>query len=715
MKRLIFCLILLVFGMIAITAKAQSLSEARDKGDYVAYKNALIKMVESRAQDGFNPDDGTLVHALALLELLRSTGIEHINEFAATEDGKEFLKVFLSNREWVAAYISNGPIPSNTSAGLRTLANIYKTDPDAATSRYIPLATAVALVYHSGCSDRAAQGVPPVERYMFYKKSHVEGKLHSSFDKLSVAHLRWVVIVQYSNRDLEWLQDNVSVPITEIHSVCWIPRYRGVNDFGNTVQGPLYNVPARAKVSHMENTAVNGGVCGAMSHFGATYAQARGIPATPKGQPGHCAYAYRVAPNEWTPSFGGPDGGSLYDFWRDSFAYTWMADDLFTDAEKTALATRYFWYARTVHELSGLKKAFPHYLEAMAIQPLHYGIYHALIKTADADQSGDMGEKEWKELAQRVQTGMKKHPMPMCDLLAMFDEKHLMPNLKPKQGIAYLISLNKTVAHNLRPGWTPWNPAHAALAKYIGKLDPKNQIIFYRDVLSCYVEAKHDFMIGEVMAWGTNHFASREDELTDAIIEAFSGGKKGKDVDQNLRQRIFQQAIRASEASKSIATFHKLNEVGYGKKPKTTADNFPRPSKGKLLSDKGMIYFGGTDNYDNPLTHFGMLTENGGGFHGPGKVNGKNNFAVVILPEAKTISGITVVNTDSNKGRCTGLAILVSDDEQTWREIGRAESFSNGHTFDFSDQRITSRLIKVEKISPEDTVFHLKNICVYGN
>eukprot|EP00656_Telonema_subtile_P025598 TRINITY_DN2763_c0_g1_i1.p1 TRINITY_DN2763_c0_g1~~TRINITY_DN2763_c0_g1_i1.p1 ORF type:complete len:562 (-),score=87.81 TRINITY_DN2763_c0_g1_i1:144-1829(-) len=45
-----------------------------------------------------------------------------------------------------------------------------------------------------------------------------------------------------------------------------------------------------------------GGVCGNISKFGTSMAQAHGVPAMPVGQPGHCAFIYQKSPGVWTLS-----------------------------------------------------------------------------------------------------------------------------------------------------------------------------------------------------------------------------------------------------------------------------------------------------------------------------------------------------------------------------------------------------------------------------
>lgn len=708
-----------------------TLGSAAESGDFELYRKLLDELIDSRLKgDALDAGDKVLLHALALDELVRRTGVENLKTVASTPQGRKFLRLFLADRDWVATYLSSGPVPENTPDGLNTLKDIWVLDKDVAKSAYMPLATAVSLVFHSGVNKSrmenvADDGCPkltPVARYRFFKDSHKAGRLHSMFGNLSAVELRWVVMAPYGNESLTWLQENVDVPLFEVSGICWIPRYRGVNDFGNTIQGPLFYAPSRPGRTWAEDVALNGGVCGALSTFGALYAQSRGIPATPKGQPGHCAWAYRAAPGEWIACFGGPDGGSLHDFWKDTFAYTWMADDLFTEKDETRDAHQLFWLANRLLEKKGLEAAWPVYRQALARQPLHYGIRKELIEhaLADAKKGADtfMTPELWSELIESTLAGMQRHPMPMADLLALFEQDHFVAGKDKSEKLSYFVRIHKAIAEHLRPGWTPWNVPQNVLDRQMKMLgDQKAELDLFRDVLACYVGANHEHMTGEFIEWGGKRFSRTPEEqggFTTALVGAFSGGE-GQGADEKLRRSVFVQAIRSAETSKNIDSFQKLSTAAADLTNFKLNYDYKAPEGGKLVSDKGLLYLGKGDGYDEPLNHRGLLTEQGGFFHGPGKADGKPNFAVVMLPSSVTLTDVVVVNRlGSNQYRNKSVTVYVSTDEQNWTEIGRIENLEKEGRLNLRGKNITARWIKVEKGEPEDEPFHLHNICVYG-
>lgn len=706
--------------------RAETLAKAQDRGDFVAYSRILDDYIESRLKKrGFQPDDRVLFHALAVEELIRTTGVEAMTRVAETPEGRDFLKIFLVDRDWVPLYVSNGPFPTNIPDGLLTLARIVREDPDAKTEPYRSLATAVALTFFSGrlydkgefenLREEDGTRVGAVDRYRFYKESHQAGKLHPMFDGLAPWALRFVVCARQGNGSLTWLQDNVDVPLDEIDGVCWVPRYRGVSSFGDTIQGPLfYAASCRALSCWAEDVAKNGGVCGALSTFGTTYAQARGIPATTKGQPAHCAYAYRAAPGDWVASFGGPDGSSHCDFWRDQFAYTWMADDLFSDVEKTTEADRLYWLARHRHEKGGLRSSFPCFNQALDKQPIHYPARRALIDACLADTTGFMNEKRWFALASELISNMQKHPMPMHELLALFDEKNVWPSLPPARRMKLFLDEHQAIASNIRPGWTPWNVSRDVLERQARSLS-EDELVLFRDALACYIQAGHQHLIGELIGWGGKRYSSspeRENAFISSLIAAFS---KGRNVDEAIRRKIFSQAILAAETSKSIGAFQQLNNAVRDLSKAEQAYDYKRPTRGKLIGDKGLIYFGKLDHWDPPLLHRALLTEGGGAFHGPGTFDGKPNFAVVVLPESRKLAEIVLVNRPRHEVRNQSLSVYVSNDEQNWTEIGRCDDFGPEFRLDLRTRNVEARFVKIEKGTPENESFHLRNICIYAD
>ena len=83
----------------------------------------------------------------------------------------------------------------------------------------------------------------------------------------------------------------------EYVGACWQAPYKLNNLFGDSIHGSAYYAPF-GHLIHAERVRNVGGVCGSLSRYGANAARANGIPALTMGEPGHSAYAVRVARGE---------------------------------------------------------------------------------------------------------------------------------------------------------------------------------------------------------------------------------------------------------------------------------------------------------------------------------------------------------------------------------------------------------------------------------
>ncbi|MCX7007519.1 MAG: discoidin domain-containing protein [Kiritimatiellaeota bacterium] len=714
-----------VASMMLVSRGAESAAALFARGDMPAYKVALDAWLDSIERTLTDPDAAArwqklsatpgYLHTLAQAELLRVTGLENVAKIMATPNGRAFLSTFMADPAWLEMYLVSGPVPEKTPDGLATLRDIWLADraPDAA--KYRHLATAVALVFNSDpqkkrlreVTTRDRNPLTPPARYQFFKASHKAGKLKPLFDKLATWELRWVVVAPVENEALAWLQEHVNVPLAESDGVCWIPRYRGVNDFGNTVQGPLF-YPARSQINWAEDTAAHGGVCGALSTFGTFNAMAHGVPATTKGQPGHCAHAIRLAPGDWKPCFGGPDGSAHLHFGPDIFAYVWQADDAFGDFAAMRRSTQLAWRARRT-------QARGDFAAAIAAQPLNHPLWQEYISRCQADPA--CGKDDWKKIADDLLRGMAKHPRPMCDLLALFDEKNLWTALNVEEKTAFFLKVHELIATNQRPGWSPWEMPRDVLAKQLKALgDADKDGEFFGQALAAYVRHGQEFFIGKLIDWGTEKLAksrSGREQFFAAITAAL--GEAGGGTDDKIRRKVLESAIRATEEARSVAGFQMLSAA---------AKKFAAPEgklkldtpRGKLVSADGLLYLSGFDGYDPPLNHRGVLTEDGGLFHCQPAKDDKDGHAwvVVQLRGECLLSGLALGNRASNQQRCKSLRISTSTDEKTWKPLAEIGDFKQQYKLDVSDKAVRARWVKIENTTPKSDAFHLRNVCIFG-
>eukprot|EP00913_Durusdinium_trenchii_P009375 g8811.t1 len=128
------------------------------------------------------------------------------------------------------------------------------------------------------------------KRYQHYCANAVAKELFPEFRSLKAWHFRYVLGSWHSDDDLAWSRANVSKE---------------------------YKKPDAT----MPRILSYGGVCGAVSKFGASCCQAFGVPAMPVGQPGHCAMIWRGPGGRWCLE--NDNGGWNQSWMHDKIQRTW--------------------------------------------------------------------------------------------------------------------------------------------------------------------------------------------------------------------------------------------------------------------------------------------------------------------------------------------------------------------------------------------------------
>mmetsp|Transcript_16635 Transcript_16635/g.42997 ORF Transcript_16635/g.42997 Transcript_16635/m.42997 type:complete len:690 (-) Transcript_16635:94-2163(-) len=166
----------------------------------------------------------------------------------------------------------------------------------------VRLAVACALCYAEGATDPNMHEAPIdfVERYYCFVRAAKDGLLFAGFEMLTAWHLRYVVGSWHADGCLDWARQNVNNEVRhpdKVGEAARMVRYKDFNESGVSVQEGLRFYDG--KKSTMPVIFSYGGVCGAVSKFGASACQAFGVPAMPVGQPGHCAMIWRAPGGEW--------------------------------------------------------------------------------------------------------------------------------------------------------------------------------------------------------------------------------------------------------------------------------------------------------------------------------------------------------------------------------------------------------------------------------
>ncbi len=142
-------------------------------------------------------------------------------------------------------------------------------------------------------------------KYDFYKQSYANDALFPVFKDLKPWEMS--VVLQTINNigqveDFAWGQQYLSKrpKITEKNignAACGLIPYRDKNKDGISVHtgGAFYD----HKPVSLQIYTEYGGVCGAVSKGSSGFCRAKGVPAFPVGQPGHCALVWRQPGSHW--------------------------------------------------------------------------------------------------------------------------------------------------------------------------------------------------------------------------------------------------------------------------------------------------------------------------------------------------------------------------------------------------------------------------------
>lgn len=280
--------------------------------------------------------------SLAQYEFIRFCTEKKIVEIADKPKGKEFMKKFMDNGDWLESFLWSGPPAVSWAQALENLYVLDRHTDGMERAVFNRLATALAL--------QAGKMRPYsfVDRYKHIQEAYRGGLLHAGFSRMDVREMRWTFYLGGNRAEYEFLLDDMQRTAPEYLGACWSCSYLGHNAYGDTVQGPLYYKPWSHVYGWKEGSRKVGGVCGSLSHYGSDAAKSHGVMSTWISQPGHCAYVVRLG-GRWPIGFNvaGPTGFGVPGWTGTGYA---TANRLYEEVEfdraNFETATRIGWAAR---------------------------------------------------------------------------------------------------------------------------------------------------------------------------------------------------------------------------------------------------------------------------------------------------------------------------------------------------------------------------------
>lgn len=601
----------------------------------------------------------------------------------------------------------SGPLPDDPEKMVRVLADLRRQDPaglDDPADLGTALAVALTFGQKSWPEDKA------FDRYAFFRDSRRQGLLHPVFGTLEPWEKRYVVSAGgnggyggWDDASLVWLRDHVKLPIDAYPGACWQAPYRLHNLFGDSIHGSEYYAPFGHMI-HAERVREIGGVCGSLSHFGATAARANGIPAITMGEPGHCAYAVRLARGQWTPAYSLSWQRGLHtSLWGHTWTELVLQDLAMADRAARLASTMALWEARAATDPAVIEAA---YRKAIAAQPVNLPVWKEA--TEFLKSKGTLDAAAWLVLRDQALAALAPWPEAAWTALSGF----LAPAMAATpsgERVGFLLAYHFAIADQAGP--VPWDFPRAlnAQADSLGQ-DPQAALLFFEQVLA--IQAGSASWFAPTIAWGQERFG-KNPATTEAYFatlgKVFSSGSASANKD-GLRAAL-RPAVLSASAADNVEAFQALGKAGASLREPGTfkADPFP----GELLTSGGLLKVSSTSGWDSPEYHWGVLEEGGGSFHTESEVRA---HAIVRLGKLGELTGIIIGNSGGgqNGPRQIPLKVSISEDGQAWTPVFRAETNEGQWRIPLEGKAPRVQFIKVERDDDRREFFHLQAIHAYG-
>ena len=711
-----------------------TLASTLAKGDFESLEKGLLAQIEKNAAGKNASDiykDKELLSLLTLVDILQTTGSKNLTELTQKEKKYiPFFNAFFNDLDWMQLYLQAGLIPKDKAVSLRVLGDIWLAHgKDADFKTYLSLATGTAAAWgegnfsprlQAGESDTTGGKCDPVWRYNFFKEAHKAGKLHTNFINLKPWEIRFVSGGTWDDASLEYLQNTINIPPRRYGWACWRAEYTGTSEFGESIQGPLFYTPWNKEIGQAQKTVEHGGVCGALSHVGHTAAAARGIPSYPVGQPGHCAYGFRLERGKWEGGFGGPDGGPHNAiFPGPAPTSTRLMEEAFKDDDKVDVGYKTASIAKIMGQLGQTKTAKSAWKQSLRMLPHNMFLQQEF---QDFALNNDLyTPEEWYTYATQLLAVHKTHGFAALETLKKILPKAL-EGASDEKKLEWFAMVQEALAQTPISWAVDITPI---LQEQKSSLDDiKSGELYLANLLNTHMNIGDGSNFGKVLEWAIeNYVNSGQGEafsrsFSTAVAQSGSSENKTDSSDDATKQKqdkmrdAFGKAIVAAENARSLSAVRAISDAA--KEYQRDSYNAPTEAQlnlpeGKLVSDKGFLRLSTSSNWDSPCDHLNVLSLKGGAFHTD---NEEKPEVIVQLAEPANVSSLLIVKNHGNEWRTKKMKISRSTDGATWYEMAATEDMPSQWRIDFPDAP-AAKWIKIESMPKEKTPLHLSRILVF--
>ncbi len=660
---------------------------------------------------------------LAVLQLVSQVGPRGVHAVTEQRMGTSLLFALTSDLDWMTGLMYSGPT-EKLDRVLLYLAKIYsRFSEDMADPVARRIATTAALEF--GGNNWGEKEL--IDRYLYYYGSYKEKKLNVLFNDLRYWETRFVTGCGKpgqsgwgSVRSMTWQRDNVRLPVEGYCGAAYQLEYRLRSIAGDSVFSGDYLAPV---LKYTNNTTAwahreIGGVCGALSHYGAYAALAAGLPAMPMGEPGHCAYTVRVN-GEWMRC------NSIYwqhgldkSFWKE---YAWdfliLTQNVYDDHYKTLVSSQLMAMGDVLASRRKMLAASRAYEDAVGAQPLNWGAWRRYLGYMKEKAPRDA--EKWKEAHNRVvETLAVKYHHAAATLLSKYVYPTLFENVKDRKVLNKLFAAFFEKCETF--GNNRWDVTELLNTQMSSCTTKEEKFKYMKEALKTLM-SKRDYA-GAVLSWGLDFIATlkgddpetiaMQDEFTELVIKTMSKARTTKkEIDTTWA--ALGEAICTAADNGDRKTFQAIGKLSYRKCKKFFPNNKYkfRPIPGKIVSQTGLLTTK-TELSGAPAQraclHWGVLQRHGGAM--PCKFGGQGDHIKIELEQECEINGAVaifkaVVKNDRD------YVLDVSTDGQNWTTVGRVRAAGPMVRLDCRKMKKTGRFVRLwrdgDKYEPEIEAFYI--------
>lgn len=603
--------------------------------------------------------------------------------------------------------------------------------PDDRVPREIATATALEYARFGWTVNNAC------ERAEYFVRNWRQNRLHKQFDNMPFL-LRRVTCGWKGDHSsgkpesLTWALNNVHVTDDRYTGCCWRCGYILNNVYGDSIHGSPYFEPFEGMYldNHHKFTQEVGGVCGGLSHFGASAACANGVPGLTMGEPGHCAYIIWMN-GKWTPAYSVDWQRALHwRPWMDNYNYSTLdlTTELYSAAQKNAtrLSNAYFALAQIeqqkyqgVQSLKFLIQAHKLYLQAEAAQPRNYPVFRAHAEMLKQYMPGY--SQAWMDFNASICRNMVPvYPECASTLMRLYVYDNLA---KSGADAATQEAAISAFWQNIKArGPERWN-MQELLDKQIAMLNnirkdagSENICTVFRSMMMNTIS--NEAYTSYALECGNNMLKNMDEEGKSRILTIMTEAiTTGEGMSPESRQKALVNAVLTTESMRDAGAFQSVSkffdaELTHENRPIDEFEGFP----GQLVSEGGVIFASSTSQWDKPMTHANILTRLGGQIH---TGRDKDAWVAVKLPKHATVSGIVVAahKDRAHWGRLNGIQVQVSETgkDGDWQNVGQRVEKCNERLIRIDLTAEQPRALYIRVIRPDtQDVFHLDGFYVFG-